>query len=112
MKPDTQFQDENTGELVSRVKIPDNLLKSLDEPINVNAQSANNFLSLSRQIVALQRKQFEEFDIATNSEKTIGIEVLKMREKMGLDSSWIYNIPLRMMEKREAPPDAMQMPAS
>lgn len=102
---DQKFQDPKTGETVIRVKVPENMLPELEKHIAVNSQSANNFMAVSRQIVALQRKQNEEYDKATEAEKIIGKTVVIVREKMKLDSSWIYNMPLKMMEKREPPND-------
>lgn len=104
-KFDEKFQDPNTGETVTRLKIPADLLTEIEKNVNLNAQGANNFLQISRQIVSLQIRQREEFDRATKAEQDIGKEVLRIREKMKLDSSWIYNIPLKMMEKRDAPPE-------
>ena len=110
MKVDEKFQDQNTGEMVSRVKIPEGMGKKLEEHINANGASANNFLQIGRQIMALQIKQREEYDVATKEEAEVGKEVIRLREKMGLDSGWIYNIPLKSMEKREPPPDSAMIP--
>ncbi len=104
-KFDEKFVDPNTGETVTRLKIKPELLAEIEKNVNINAQGANNFLQISRQIVAMQIRQRAEFDAATKAEQDIGKEVLRIREKMSLDSSWIYNIPLKMMEKREAPPE-------
>lgn len=105
-----KFQDSNTGEMVTRIKIPEQYLKDIEVHINTNAQSANNFLACSRQIVALQKKQLEEYDKAAGSEKDIGKAIIKTREKIGVDSSWVYNIPLKMMERREPPPESQTLP--
>lgn len=110
MKYDEQIQDPNTGELVSRIKVPEERRKNLDLHIEMNGQSANSFLQISRQIINLQKRQMEEFDRATKEEQEVGKEVIKLREKMGLDSAWIYNISLHMMEKREPPPETQTIP--
>jgi hypothetical protein len=104
-KFDEKFQDPNTGETITRLKVPEELLKDIDKNVQVNAQGANNFLQISRQIIAMQIKQREEYDRANKAEQDIGKEVIRIREKMKLDSSWVYNIPLKMMEKREPPPE-------
>jgi len=108
-KFDEKFVDPNTGETVVRVNVPDKYKPDIEKHIQENAQHANNFMQISRQIIGLQKKQLEEFDNATLSEQNIGKEVIRIREKMGVDTGWIYNIPLRMMEKRE-PPEEITMP--
>ena len=107
-----KFQDPNTGETVTRVKITEQHLKEIETHINANSVAANNFLACSRQIVALQKKQNEEYEKAISSEKDIGKAIIKTREKIGLDSAWVFNIPLRMMEKREPPPESQTLPTS
>ena len=104
-KFDEKFVDPNTGETVIRIKSPEALTPEIDKHIAANAQHANNFMQISRQIVQMQKKQVEEFDNASKSEESVGKEVIRIREKMGLDSGWIYNIGLKMMEKREPPAD-------
>lgn len=106
-----KFLDQNTGETVTRVKIDEKLLPEIEKHINANALSANNFMGVSRQIVAMQIKQREEFDKAQNSEKEIGKAIIRTREKIGLDSSWVYNIGLKVMEKRDPPPETRTIPA-
>jgi len=78
---------------------------NLEKNVQANAQHANNFMQISRNVVGLQKKQVEEFDLASKSEQDIGKEVIRIREEMGLDSGWIYNIPMKSMEKREPPAD-------
>lgn len=68
-KFDEKFQDPNTGETVTRIKIPPELLPEILKNVDLNAMSANNFLQISRQIVALQIRQKEEFDKATKAEQ-------------------------------------------
>lgn len=104
-KFDEKFVDPNTGETVTRIKAPEKFIPDIDKHIEANAQHANNFMQLSRQMVQIQKKQTEEFDRASKSEEDVGKEVIRIREKMGLDSGWIYNIGLKMMEKREPPAD-------
>ncbi|MFA6100379.1 MAG: hypothetical protein WC750_05960 [Patescibacteria group bacterium] len=104
-KFDEKFVDPNTGETVTRIKVPANLMGEIEKQVQINAQSAQGFLQISRQIVAMEIQQRAQFDMATKAEMDIGKEVVRIREKMGLDSSWIYNIPLKMVEKREPPPD-------
>src|SRR3990167_2211143 len=105
IKFDEKFQDQNTGETVTRIKVPEDLEKEITRHISANAESGQKFLQISRQVVGLQVRQKMEFDAATKSEQEIGKEVIRIREKMGLDSGWVYNIPMKMMEKREAPPE-------
>ena len=105
LKFDEKFQDPATGETVTRLKVPPALLTKLEENVQVNAQGANNFLNLSRQIWLAFKKWDEEAEKATKAEVEIGKEVIRIREKMGLDSAWVYNIPLKMVEKREPPPE-------
>ena len=62
-------------------------------------------MQISRQLVQMQKNQKKEFDNASKSEESVGKEVIRIREKMGLDSGWIFNIALKMMEKREPPAD-------
>lgn len=102
-KFDEKFVDPRTGENVTRVKVPDKYKPDIEKHVQANAMHANNFMQLARQEVQIQKKKIEEFDKATESEQGVGKEVIKIREKMGLDSGWIYNIPLSMMEKREPP---------
>jgi hypothetical protein len=104
-KFDEKFVDPVTGETVTRVKIAEPLLVEIEKFVAVNANGANAFLQISRQIVTLQIQQRAQYDAATKAELDIGKEVIKIREKMGVDSAWIYNIPLKMLEKREPPPD-------
>ena len=98
-----KFTDPKTGEIVTRIEVPEIHLPDIEKNVNANAQHANNFMQISRNLVGMQKRQFEEWEKANQAEQDIGKEVIRIREKMGLDSSWIYNIPLKMMEKREAP---------
>jgi hypothetical protein len=104
-KFDEKFVDPNTGETVVRLKIPEKFIEEIVKHVNENSMHANNFMQISRNLVALQIKQREEFDKATKCEQNIGKEVLKLRERMGLAGEWVYNIALRMMERREPPKD-------
>ena len=104
-KFDEKFIDPNTGETVTRIKVPENLMTELEKNVQINAQGAQAFLQISRQLIAMQIQQRTQFDMATKAEMDIGKEVIRIRDKMGVDSSWIYNIPLKMLEKREPPPD-------
>lgn len=104
-KFDEKFVDPNTGETITRVKCPVNLLTEVDKHIMANSMAAQNFMQISRNIMAMFLKDYEEFQKATKAEQDMGKEVIKIREKMGLDSSWVFNIPLKMMEKREPPAD-------
>lgn len=103
VKFDEKFVDPNTGETITRVKIKPELLVELDKHVQSNAVGANNFLQVARQMWQLFKKLDEEGTKATKAEADIGKEVIRIREKIGVDSSWIYNIPLKMMEKREPP---------
>lgn len=105
VKFDEKFVDPNTGETVTRVKVKLELLAELDKQVNINGQSANNFLQIARNLWQMWKKLDEEGNKASQAEQAIGKEVVKLRDKMGLDSSWIYNIQLKMMEKREPPPE-------
>ena len=105
VKFDEKFVDPKSGETVTRVKCQENMLVEIEKHVQTNAQAAQIFMQISRQIMALFIKDYEEFQRATKAEQDMGKEVLKLREKMGLDSSWIFNIPLKMMEKREPPAD-------
>lgn len=105
IKFDEKFVDPNTGETVTRLKIKPELLTELDKQVQLNAVGANNFLQIARQMWMMYKKLDEEGNKATKAEADIGKEVIKIREKMGVDSSWIYNIPLKMLEKREPPPE-------
>jgi len=115
LKFDEKFVDKKTGETVTHIKVPEALIPQIEKHVNNNGSAANNFLAISRQIVDLQKKQMIEFDRASEAEKEIGVNVIKTREKMGLDSSWVYNIPLKSMEKREPPevtlPDGVDLNA-
>ena len=111
LKFDEKFVDPNTGETITRIKCPDNLLVEVDKQVMINSQSANIFMQISRQMVALSIKQREEYDKATKAEQDMGKEVIRIREKMGVDSSWVYNIPLKMLEKREPPADTKMIGA-
>lgn len=110
-KPDENFTDPATGELVSRIKVPDELIKDIEDHVSTNARHANEFMQFSRQMVGLQKRQIQSFDEANKEEQLIGKEVLRIRERMKLDSGWIYNIPMRMMEKREPPADTRMIGA-
>lgn len=109
-KFDEKMVDPNTGEVITRIKVPEKMLPDIEKHITINAQAASQFMAISRQIVGMQKQQLAVFDQASLSEKEIGIAVIKAREKMNLDSSWIFNIPLKMMEKREPPADAGMLP--
>lgn len=102
---DEKFLDEKTGETVYRVKVPEKYIADVEKPVQANSLAANNFLSISRQIVALQKNQLHEYEKAVAAEGEIAKQVIRTREKMGLDSGWIYNIPKQSMEKRDPPPD-------
>ena len=106
VKFDEKFLDERTGETVLRIKVPEKYIADVEKPVTINAQSANNFLAISRQIEQLTRSRSVEFDKATAAEGDIAKIVIRTRESMGLDSSWVYNIPMKSMEKREPPPDS------
>ena len=103
IKFDEKFTDPNTGELVTRLKVPEKFVPDIEKHVLVNSQHANNFMQISRQLVAMQKRQLEEWEKANTAELNVGKEVITVREKMGIDSAWIYNIPLKMMEKREPP---------
>jgi hypothetical protein len=105
IKFDEKFVDPKTGETVTRVKCPENLLKEVDSHIMANSVAAQNFMQISRSIMEMFLKDYEEYMKATKSQNDMGKEVIKIREKMSLDSSWVFNIPLKMMEKREPPAD-------
>ncbi|MCR4337980.1 MAG: hypothetical protein NUV91_09280 [Candidatus Omnitrophica bacterium] len=107
METHEKSQDPRTGEIVTRIKVPEELKKRLLDNIQKNAEHANAFMQISRQLVQLQKKQHEEFEKACAAEMDIGKEVVAVREKMGLDSAWIYNLQLCMMERREPPPDSI-----
>lgn len=111
MKFKEKFQDPNTGELVTRVEIPPNLLVEIDKHVVNNSAGASAFLQLARMTVINIKQLIAQFDKASEAEQAIGKEVIRIREKMGLDSAWVYNIPLKMMEKREPPPDTKTIPA-
>jgi len=104
-KFDEKFQDPNTGEIVTRIKLPDKHQGELAKVIEENGKHASAFMNLSRQLVQIQIQQRKEFDEASRYDQEIGKQVIKIREKMGLDSSWIYNIPMRIMERRQPPPE-------
>ena len=103
---DEKFLDERTGETVLRIKVPEKYIADVENPVAENAAQANNFLSVCRQIEQLTRIKATAFDKATAAEGDIAKIVIRTRESMGLDSSWVYNIPLKSMEKREPPPDS------
>ncbi len=105
IKIDEKFFDENTGETVARIKVPDDLSKNINDYMVENSKVINNFLNLSRQIVVFTAKQKEEFDRAVKFEHEINKEVLRIREKIGLDSGWIYNLHLKIFEQRTPPPE-------
>ena len=110
-KPDEQFIDPKTGEKVSRVKVPEKLINPIEEFFNKNSNHANNFLQLARQSVITLKQLMKEFDLASEGEIGVQKTVVTARERMGLDSSWIYNVPMKMMEKRE-PPDPSAIESS
>ena len=104
MKYDEEFVDQKTGESVKRVKVPERQYLRIDKAFNDNGQHAQAFLQLSRQTVITIKNLLREFDMAENGEQNVQKYVVAAREAMGLDSSWIYNVQLKMMEKR-MPPD-------
>jgi hypothetical protein len=110
IKYDETFLDEKTGETVHRVNTNPKWSEELEKHLNNNGAAANAFLILSRQIMDLQNKQKEQFDKANAAEMGVAKEVVKLRDRMGLDSAWVYNIALKKMEKREPPPDTKILP--
>lgn len=109
MQFDEKFKDPKTGETVTRVKVPEKYVPDIEKHVNENGLHANNFMQISKNLAALSIKQIEEFKAANESEQNIGKQVIIIREKMGLDSGWIYNIPMKMMEKREPPEEEGMM---
>lgn len=105
IKPDQELFDETTGEKIIRIKVNPEFLADLEKHANAAEKHANIFLQLSAQIVNLQIQQRSHFDLKNKADQDIGKEVIRIREKMKLDSSWVYNIPSKMLEKREAPPE-------
>lgn len=103
---DEKFTDQRTGETVSRIKVPENLSKEIKGFTQANAQHAGNFMQMAKQSIMIIKQLIKEYDSANESEQNIGKEVIRIREKIGLDSSWIYNIPLGVMEKREPPEES------
>ena len=102
---DEKFKDPKTGETVTHRKIPEKFSIDLYKNVEMNAKHANEFMQLSRQLVQIQIAQKKSFDAASEAEQFIGKEVIRLREKMGLDSSWVYSLPLKMMERRTPPND-------
>lgn len=104
IKYDEELIDQKTGESIKRVKVPEKYYTNIEKAFNDNGQHAQAFLQLARQGVLLMRNMLKEYDLAEKMEQEVQKHVVLSRENMGLDSSWIYNIQLKMMEKR-MPPD-------
>lgn len=107
-KFDQKFIDPKTGETVIRLNVDPKLLAEIDIHINSDAKHKMDFVNISGNIVLLESQQKNLFDAINKLQESIGKEVIRIREKMKLDSSWIYNIQLKMMEKRE-PPENIKM---
>ena len=100
---DDKFVDQRTGERVTTINVPPNYSDQVSKFAQENAQHANAFMQLSRQRIQLERQALKAFDLATEAEKKVGEEVIRLRERMKLDSSWLYNMASQKMEKREPP---------
>lgn len=112
VKFDEKFVDPATGETVTRIKVPPNLLTEIEKNAGTSMMHANNFMQLCRNAVLIARRIVEEHDKATAAEQNLGKEVIRVREKMNVDTSWLYVIPLKMLEKREPPPDTKTVDAT
>lgn len=108
-KIDERYQDPVTGEIVSRVNIPAELLPTVEKLIMENSQLAAQFMQMSKKLCELQQLQMKFFNEANQKEDKINEEVVILRDKLSLDTSWIYNIALKKMEKREPPEDAQMI---
>lgn len=104
-KLEEHFQDPRTGETVTYIHIPKELLVTIEKYITENTGYAQNFMFLSRQLLMTFRQWNTVFDAASKVDEKMGKEVVYIREKMLLDSSWRFNIELKVMEKREPPPN-------
>lgn len=100
-----KFVDPATGETVTRLEIKPELTGQIEKLINENVGRTQHFLGAAQSLIVSLKRMMEINEQAIGTEKNIGQEVVKIREKMGIDSSWIYNIGIKMMEKREPPPE-------
>lgn len=105
IKFDEKFIDQKTGETITRVKIKPADIEILEKYLTFNAQATEKFRQLSQQIWQLNKMLDQEGNKAMENDVILGKEVIKVREKMGLDSGWLYIVPLKVMEKRDPPPE-------
>ena len=105
--PETEkkFLDERTGENVIHKTVPEKFLPLLEKSIEEQNKKTQAFLNLSMNLASLLKIWQMEFENHVKIQEDIGKNVIKIREQMGLDNGWVYNIPLKVMEKRLPPAD-------
>lgn len=108
-KFDEQFLDQSTGQTVNRIKIPDSKLEDLVKAIQAHTANNNAFVQSSFELASWRKRQMQAFEAQEKTKNEIDKTVLRVRDEMELDSSWVYNIEKQMMEKREAPPSTKVM---
>lgn len=102
---ETKKQDSATGETVYQVRPPDSILAYLDKTLTVHNEFMNQFMTLTQQMVAIQKKVSDIFDEKENAAKDVNNAVMNSIKKMKLDrnAKWAYNIADKSLERREPP---------
>ena len=97
------FTDEKTGEIVKRVEIEDKYLSPLERQKKDIDATYHQLAQLNIQLMMLKDNLDKIFEKYRKVQKEFNEFIIYSREKMHLDSSWLYNIELKVFEKREPP---------
>ena len=100
-----EIQDPKTGELVVREPIPEPYIKDVESQILLHTQHAQEFVNLSQNICAYQKRQFEVFDLMRSADERVRAAIQNTVARMKLDKKnpWTYNMRTKCMEYRKPP---------
>ena len=104
MKETVEISKE-TGEKIVRIELPPPILEKIINKIKMTQGYETEFLNLSIQRTAVEKRMNEVFGLRENSAKAVNENVLESVRKLKLDRNlrWFYNIEKKVLERREPP---------
>ena len=100
---EVQFKDPKTGEFVYQRALSADQRKFVMDAMQKNAQLANQFIGVSRQVILAQEQAASIHKSIMASEQEINKAIQKVLDDEKLDKRWRLNFQLGLIERRDPP---------
>lgn len=103
-KPE-EYQDQKTGEMVTKFKVPQKMLTEVEGVIGAHNQKMNQLVMNARNVFQLLDMTITLNREVTKADKNIQLKIVQTVKRMRLDKAmnWGYNLQEKCMEARRPP---------